>query len=102
MDNTTETTFGKMIHKIIQNRRQMVQIMDEHGGLFGFFKDLSLKLKIKDTDTDESLLQDFMDALKLRQEEISANALAWAHGTVTSDQPKAEKIARIIEHGFLL
>ena len=101
MDNTTESSFGKMIQKIIAKRRQMVEIMEEHGGLRGFLNDLAQKLGIKDTDSDESLVQDFMETLKSRQEELRTNALAWSHGTEASDQPKAEKIYKIISSGFV-
>ncbi len=100
INNATENTFGSTIQKIIGNRRQMVKIMENHGGLDGFLAALSARLEIKDNDTQESLKTEFMDAVRVRIDEIKAIIEAWKHGS-PSDVSKADKLQKILERGFI-
>ena len=100
IDNTSEQVFEKMVRKIIDNRRKMAKITAAHGGLTGFISDLSAKLGVSEKDSEEKFIANFMDSLRFREDEIRANALAWAHGTPKTDQPKAATIIKIIENGY--
>ena len=98
--NMKESTFPKMLKKLTDNRRAMVKVMDKYRGLNGLLHALSAKLGINDDDSEISLKSAFMDHLRAKEEEIRANIQAWAHGTASTDQPKAEICSALIENGF--
>lgn len=100
INNATEFTFSGTVQKIIGSRRKMAKIMADCGGLSGFLEALSAKLGIKDSDTKESLKAEFMDAVRIRINEIKAIIEAWKHGA-PSDVSKADKLQKILERGLI-
>ncbi len=99
MNNTSEFTFATMIQKIIFNRRKMGKVMANYKGLSGFLAALSVKLGVKDDDTDESYVRNFMDSLREKLPEIRANIAALNFGG-ERDVAKANKLADIAAGNF--
>ncbi len=100
MNNASEYTFGEMVRKIIGSRRKMVKIIDHYGNLTAFLQALGTKIGIRDTDTDDILVREFMDSLRLRIDDMQADIAAWNYGGGKRDMSKAEALAQVIADDF--